>query len=129
VATTQHEFLNAVYAESNLSQTQIKAFREQVTPHLRYIVAESAVNPREVKRYLNAFTLGVKIKPYLESNVTLALQTIAFRRDWDTVRRALLSYWQVFIDALKRRVSGNDPSAITDLGSTLTGIPESFSAM
>lgn len=127
VAITQlDEFLNAVYAESTLPQAQIKAFREQVTPHLRYIVAESAVNPREVKRYLNAFTLGVKIKPYLESNVTLALQTIAFRRDWDTVRRALLSYRQVFIDALKRRVSDNDLSAITDLDPTLTGIPESF---
>lgn len=127
VAITQlDEFLSAIYVESQLPQEQTNDFRAQVAPHLRYIVDGSRVNPREIKRYLNAYTLGVKIKPNLDRNVMLALQTIAFRLDWETVRRAVLSYREVFTDALRRRVVEHDFTAITDLDPTLTGIPESF---
>jgi hypothetical protein len=127
VAVTQlDEFLNAVYHESQLPQAQVTEFRNQVTPHLRYIIAESGVNPREIKRYLNAYTLGIKIKPTLDRNITLALQTIAFRRDWEPVRRAILSYREIFVDALQRYVSQHEVTAITDLDPTLTSIPESF---
>jgi len=127
VAVTQlDEFLDAIYNESQLPLAQITDFRNQVAPHLRYIIAESGVNPREIKRYLNAYTLGTKIKPHLDRNVALALQTIAFRRDWETVRRAVLSYREIFVDALRRRVAEHDFTAITDLDPTLTGIPESF---
>jgi len=120
------EFLNAVYKESQLSDEQTADFTSNVTPHLRYIVAEASVNPREVKRYLNAYTLGRKIKPSLDPNVMLALQTIAFRRDWETVRRAILSYREIFTQALRRRIVDQDLTAITDLDPTLTGIPDSF---
>jgi hypothetical protein len=127
VANTQLDgFLPAVYHESNLPVAQISEFQSQVAPHLRYVVADASVNPREIKRYLNAYTISIKIKPLLERNVMLALQTIAFRRDWETVRRGLLSYREIFIDALRRRVLEHDLTALTDLDPTLTGIPESF---
>jgi ABC-type dipeptide/oligopeptide/nickel transport system ATPase component len=127
VAVTQlDEFLSAVYQESNLPNAQTVELRNQVTPHLRYILADAGVNPREIKRYLNAYTISIKIKPQLERNVTLALQTVAFRRDWEPVRRGLLSYRDIFIDALRRRVREHDFTAIADLDPTLTDIPESF---
>jgi hypothetical protein len=89
-------------------------------------VAESGVNPREIKRYLNAYTLGFKIRPNLDRKIALALQTIAFRRDWEVVRRAVLSYRGIFTDALRRQLTENDANAITDLDPSLTGIPDSF---
>ena len=127
VAITQlDEFLSAVYQESNLPDTQREELKKQVAPHLRYIVENGGVNPREIKRYLNAYTISIKIKPQLERNVMLALQTVAFRRDWESVERGLLSYREIFIDALKRRVLEHDLTAIADLDPTLTDIPESF---
>jgi len=127
VAITQlDEFLNATYTESKLPPEQVDDFHKQVAPHLRYVVTESGVNPREIKRYLNAYTLTSKIRPLPNRNVMLTLQTVAFRRDWDTVRRAVLSYREIFTDALRRHVVEQDLTAITDLDPTLTGIPESF---
>jgi len=127
VAITQlDEFLNAIYNESKLSPEQIADFQNQVAPHLRFIVTESGVNPREIKRYLNAYTLSSKIRPKLDRKVMLTLQTVAFRQDWETVRRAVFSYREIFTDALRRHVEQHDFTAITDLDPTLTGIPESF---
>jgi len=127
VAVTQlDEFLNAVYSEAQLHRDQEKELRTLVGPHLRFLVTESGVNPREIKRYLNAYTLVIKIKPHLQKDVVLALQTIAFRRDWEIVRRAVLSYREIFTDAVKRQLEGTDTTAISDLDSSLAGIPETF---
>lgn len=127
VAVTQlDEFLDAVYAEAQLSAEQESDLRNVVTPHLHYLVTESSVNPREIKRYINAYTLVIRIKSHLDRNVVLALQTIAFRRDWEVVRRAILSYRGIFINALQRQVSGADSTAVMDLDETLASIPESF---
>jgi hypothetical protein len=127
VAVTQlDEFMEAVYAEARLSPEQEFDLRNVVTPHLHYLVTDLSVNPREIKRYINAYTLVIRIKEHLDRNVVLALQTVAFRRDWEVARRALLSYRGIFIDALLRQVSGIDNTAIMDLDETLAGIPESF---
>jgi KAP family P-loop domain len=120
------EFLNAIYNESQLSPEQTNDFQNNVNPHLRYIVAEAHVNPREVKRYLNSYTISIKIKPNLDRNVMLALQTIAFRRDWETVQRAVLSYREIFTQALRSRIVERNLTAIADLDPALAGIPESF---
>lgn len=127
VAVTQlDEFLNAVYAEAQLPADQEAELRDIVSPHLRFLVTESGVNPREIKRYINAYTLIMKIKPYLNNNIVLALQTIAFRRDWEIVQRGILSYRDVFTDAVNRQVEGNYPTAVGDLDPSLSGIPELF---
>jgi len=126
VAITQlNEFLNAVYSEAQLPPDQEEEFRSVVGPHLRFLVTESGVNPREIKRYLNAYTLVIKIKPRLEKDVVLTFQTIAFRRDWEIVRRAILSYRAIFTNVVKRQISGQ-LSAISDLDPSLEGIPDSF---
>jgi len=129
VAITQLEdFLEVVLSEAALPLEQEQEFRQLVMPHLRYIVGETGVNPREIKRYLNAFTLVIKIKPHLDRTATLTLQTISFRSDWEAVRRALLSYREVFTNAMSRQVSGDaaEATALTDLDPTLAAIPDSF---
>jgi hypothetical protein len=126
VAFTQlQEFLDAVYSEAALPPDQVQELRNIVSRHLRYVLAESGVNPRELKRYLNAYTLVIKIKQHLNKDVVLALQTVAFRRDWEIVRRAILSYREVFTDAVRRQLNGEN-TAITDLDPTLAGVPDSF---
>ena len=125
VSVTQlDEFLNAIYQESGLDEDQQSEIHDVVAPHLRYLVTESGINPREIKRYINAYTLVIKIRP-LQNNVILALQTITFRRDWAIVQRALLSYREAFLDALKRLLAG-ELTAVVDLDPDLAGVPESF---
>ena len=119
------EFLQAVYTEAELHRDQEIELQQVVTPHLRYLVTESGVNPREIKRYMNAYTLVIKVKQHLVKDVVLALLTLAFRRDWEVARRAILSYREVFTDAVRRQLAG-DGTAVTDLDSSLAGIPESF---
>jgi hypothetical protein len=127
VAITQlEEFLNAVYTQSALPKAQVNDFQVRVAPHIRHIVTDAGVNPREIKRFLNAYTLAIKIKPNLDRNVVLALQTIAFRRDWESVRLAVLSYRGLFTDAVRRRVEENNLGAITGLDPALGDIPDSF---
>jgi len=120
------EFLNAVYIEAELPDSQVNEFKSVVGRHLRYTIAEASINPRELKRYLNAYTLTRKVKPGLHKDTILAIQTIAFRPDWDIVQRALLSYGDVFTDAVKRQVILGEGSAIRDLDETLAGVPDSF---
>ena len=119
------EFLEAVYAEGGLGVEQKNDLKHVVAPHLRYLVTDSGINPREIKRFVNAYTLIMKIKGYLEKDACLALLTLAFRRDWEVARRALLSYRTVFTDAVSRQLAGNS-TAIVDLDSTFAGVPESF---
>src|SRR5215472_953418 len=119
------EFLQAVYSEAELHPDQQADLQNVVTPHLRYLVTESGINPREVKRYINAYTLVIKVKQHLKRDVVLALLTLAFRRDWEVARRGLLSYRGVFTNTVSRQLTG-DTTAVADLDSTLAGIPESF---
>src|SRR5258708_5435393 len=123
------EFLEAVYAEGGaeggLGVEQKNDLKHVVAPHLRYLVTDSGINPREIKRFVNAYTLIMKIKGYLEKDACLALLTLALRRDWEIARRALLSYRTVFTDAVSRQLAGNS-TAIVDLDSTFAGVPESF---
>jgi KAP family P-loop domain len=94
------DLLCAAGEEAGLPPTQRKDLRERVTPHLRYIVGDAGVNPREVKRYINLYTLQRKIGDQLNADVLLAVQTIAFRREWSHVHEAILAYGPPFIEAL-----------------------------
>jgi hypothetical protein len=97
-----------------------------VRPHLHFIVRESTVNPREIKRYINSYILLTKINPELDRNAVLALQTVAFREEWSDVRDAVLEYGEAFIDALRRRIGDREVSALQDLDPDLARIPQGF---
>jgi KAP-like P-loop domain-containing protein len=118
------EFLDRAFEEANLPTTQRTELEQVVTPHLRYVVGDDNVNPREIKRYINAYTLLTRIHPHLDPTVLLALQTIDFRRDWAQVDDALLAYQSAFVDALQRRA--NEPTATEDLDPELVSLPDDF---
>jgi KAP family P-loop domain len=120
------EFLGAAFEEGGLSSEQRQELTERVTPHLRWVVGEAAVNPREIKRFINAYTLLVEVDVggRLDVGAVLTLQTIDFRHDWRSVQDALLEYQDVFIDALGRLDA--EPDALIDLDPDLQSIPEDF---
>jgi len=117
-------FLGAVYAEAELPKTQRDDFRNVVEPHLPSVIRDGSVNPREVKRYLNAYTIATKINDDLDPSVVLAILTINFRNDWEDVESALLLNGDIFVDAL-RRLHAGEATALEDVGIDLR-LPDDF---
>jgi tetratricopeptide (TPR) repeat protein len=117
------EFLHSASDEARMSQEQRRLLRQVVEPHLQYLVRDGTVNPREVKRYVNLYTLQVHINDTLDPNVVLALQTISFRSDWqDDVWHPLLEFREEYLAALRRHVAiGGDGSAT--LGASVHAFP------
>jgi hypothetical protein len=118
-------FIESAIKEAGLSAQQASELRTTVLPHLDYIVTDTGVNPRDIKRYINAFTLVRKIKPNLGQNTTLALQTMSFRIDWQPVYRSLLAYRNFFIRALRDQVGGQ-ADALRNLDEDIAAIPPDF---
>lgn len=118
------EFLDRAFDEAGITPEQKMELENVVVPHLRYVVGDDNVNPREIKRYINAYTLLTRIHRDLDRAVLLALQTVDFRGDWAKVDDALLAYQGAFIDALSRRAT--DPTALEDLDPELVSLPDDF---
>lgn len=118
------QLLRSMYSEAELDLTQFDALRETVLPYLRHIAIERRVNPREVKRFINAYILQTLIRPELDSDTVLALQTIAFRYDWESLYDAMLADSTLFVDILRRyRTSAErDQSAFEDLSPDLVAL-------
>ena len=126
VSTTQiDEFLQAIKAAAQLQQSQWDEIQNNVRPHLRFLTGESGVNAREVKRYINAYTLVRKTRSLLDKDVVLALQTIAFRPDWAAIQLALLAFRNVFLDTLRRHIEEPGLGHIDNLDPSLA-LPQSF---
>lgn len=121
------EFLSSLYNEAGLFPEQRSELENVVRPHLDYVVSGEGVNPREIKRYINAYTVAIKVKPWLDKNIVLALQTISFRTtDWRRVREGLYAYREAFTAALRRRLVNNEQNALEDLDPLLSAIPRQF---
>jgi hypothetical protein len=120
------DFLASAYAEADLPDAQTKELREYVEPHLRAVIGDAPVNPREIKRYINSYTLQTKMSQDLELHPILALQTIAFRSDWKDVQDAILEFRQLFIDSLRRQVVDGEQAALQELDPELDKISRDF---
>jgi hypothetical protein len=118
------EFLGSMYG-TGMSDKQRDDLRTRVRPHLDFVITESGVNPREVKRYINAYTLQRKIRPNLDADVVLCLQTMAFRADWQDAYEVLLAEREAFTDAIRRQLSG-EQTAVENLWPNLGNIPHSL---
>ena len=126
VAITQiTQFLDSMIGASNVSPAQADDLRLVVRPHLTYLVTEHGVNPRELKRFVNAYTLQMMIKPHLLPDAVLAFQTMSFRPDWEDALVALFGWRNVFVEAVRNAHA--DPNAtLADLDPTLGNVPPSF---
>jgi hypothetical protein len=110
---------------AGLPHRQREDLWQRVRRHLDYVITEAGVNPREVKRYINAYTLQRKISPTLDADVVLCLQTLAFRDDWREAYEVLLAEREVFTDAVRRQLDGN-PTAVENLWPELANVPPAF---
>jgi hypothetical protein len=119
------DLLKSMYGEATLHSSQLDDLRERVSPYLKYVAVERRVNPREVKRFLNAYTLQTLIRPELDRDTVLALQTFTFRYEWNLLYDAIFSDSAAFIDALDRYRQGED-DAFKDLLPDLEVLPISL---
>jgi KAP family P-loop domain len=115
-----NEFLESL--EAGLPGEQREDLWERVRPHLDQVITEAGVNPREIKRFLNAYTLQRKISPTLDPDVFLGLQTLSFRDDWRQVYEVLLAEREAFTEAVRRQRKGS-PTAVENLWPELAAAP------
>jgi KAP family P-loop domain/Rho termination factor, N-terminal domain len=96
------DLLESMYAEAGITGDQLDDLRTRVLPYLEVIAVQRRVNPREVKRFINSYTLQTLIRPDLVPNAILALQTIAFRPDWGSWYAAVSARPNEFRDAIRK---------------------------
>jgi hypothetical protein len=122
------EFI-ATFSGTALSDDQADDLAKNIRPHLDYLVGDSGVNPREVKRFVNAYTLQMKTRPNLEPDVALSMQTLSFRSDWTEAYQALLAEPEAFTSALRNQ-GQEAPNALAglwpELADVATGLAEYF---
>lgn len=119
------DYLDAILSNSGERDSEQVELLRRVRPHLDNFIDGSEVNPREVKRFINSYILQKLIQPDLDDDVTLLLQTIAFRLDWSAAYEVFRSRPEAFIDAAKRQLGG-ESDALRDLDPRLAQLPESF---
>ncbi|HEX2252885.1 MAG TPA: P-loop NTPase fold protein [Thermoanaerobaculia bacterium] len=118
-------YVASICREGALPANQCRDLIDRVLPHLEFVARETRINPREIKRYLNSYTISMKVKPNLDPDAVLALRAFDFRPDWNDALQGFLTDRELFIDALQQP----DPrAALLELDESFAGIPESFFA-
>ncbi|GGM29309.1 P-loop NTPase fold protein [Dactylosporangium sucinum] len=107
------DLLTAVYETAKIDGEQLDDLQQTVRPYLAHLAIEGQVNPREVKRFINAYTLQMLIRPQLDRAAVLAVQTVVFRYDW-ALYDILRAETEALPQAIKQYRDGED-SALTDL--------------
>lgn len=124
------EYYHSLVVGNELPGSQVQDLNTVVARHLRYLSGDDTVNPREVKRFVNAYTLQMKmlshrLGPNVNADVVLALQILNFRPDWRDLYDLLAADPAQFRDALREAVSGEDVRGMW-LGEEDTPLPISF---
>jgi KAP family P-loop domain len=118
-----NELLRWLDDHGHLGEAQRRDLHDRVRHYLRYVAMEGRINPREVKRYVNAYTLHRMIGPDLDPDAVLALQTFDFRIDWERIYEdVVLAEPDVFAEVLRRYRSG-DGHAFEDLWPDIGVLP------
>ena len=107
ISTSQlQDYLDAIERNSDFGDAQRRDFRDNVRRHFTTLQGEDSVNPREIKRLINTYTLQVKmlsprLGESLDPNVVLALQCMNFRAGWRTFYEQLSADPQFFQRAVR----------------------------
>lgn len=113
---------------SHLPGEQMGDLHQTVLPHLTFLFSGARLNPREVKRYINAYTIQMKVKPDLQdANIVLALNTLAFRLDCRNLYEAIATFRVEFTSALTAFLA-EDPTALEDYDLTTADLPDDIRA-
>ncbi|MEU7919342.1 KAP family P-loop NTPase fold protein [Micromonospora zamorensis] len=115
------ELLESIYKTGQIEGEQLDDLRTTVRPYLRHVAIEGQVNPREVKRFINAYTLQMLVRPHLDAATVLAVQTLVFRDDW-----GLYEILRAETDAMPQAVRlyrNSESSALVDLWPEIGTLP------
>jgi hypothetical protein len=109
-------FFDALIGGADLPEEQAADLWATVWPHLEFISEDGSVNPREVKRLVNAYTLQMKLlsgklRPQQpDPNVVLALQVMVFRSEWRRLYELLAADSTLFLEALRTAIDDRSGS-------------------
>lgn len=111
------EFLDAISGSSVLSPEQAADLDQTVKPHLLYMTDRGPLNPREIKRLINAYTLQLKLLDSrlgasLNRDAVLAIQMMGFRPDWARLYEVLLDDPEVFVQELQQALMQPEEEAV-----------------
>ena len=85
------ELVENLVEGTRLTAPQRHELTGRILRHLNFFSDEAGVNPREVKRLINAYTLQTKLLSLrlgkVDRDSILALQVMAFRLDWERIWR------------------------------------------
>jgi hypothetical protein len=126
-------FFNGLVSHAGLPDEQRQDLNDVVWAHVDSATGVDAgsVNPREVKRLINAYTLQMKMLSAKlgrapDPHVVLAIQTMQFRSDWRELYNLLAADPQLFVDAVNRVM--NDPEGRTEFFLRPEPLPSAFLA-
>jgi energy-coupling factor transporter ATP-binding protein EcfA2 len=99
--------------------------------HLRHLATNGSVNQREVKRFLNDYTVQLKMlerklgtEP--DRNVVLALLTMSFHPEWRSLYEQLVIDPEEFQGACRDVLESSHSPLSLQLGPTATPLPPAF---
>ncbi len=119
------ELIETVLRGNDLPAEQRKDLTDNALPHLEHLLAAGNVNLREVKRFLNSYTLIMKVHDELLPDVVLALQTVAFHPDWRDIFASLRAHGNDLAQEFYNMVNGQD-HAVGEIAPELNTVPLSF---
>lgn len=117
--------LESMCREAALGPAQIEDLQTRVRPYLDYVAKDRRVNPREVKRFINTYTLQTLVRPDLDADTVLALQTLSFPYEWQILYNAILANEASFREALKqyRQSEESNTAIFSELSADLRELP------
>jgi hypothetical protein len=123
------DYLLTLVDGADVPAEQRTDFEQNVRRHLEYLPGADQVNPREVKRLINAYTLQLKIlskrTAALTPDVVLALQLLSFRPDWADLYEHLVADPALFQKSVREARDPADRHDTVWLGARVT-MPASF---
>ena len=117
--------LQAIIENGNIHIDQQRDLQDRLRPHLEHLLAGGSANLRDIKRFLNSYTLIMKVHQGLDPDVVLALQTIAFTPDWREIFDAIRVHGEELIREIDNLVNGQD-HCVGEIAPDLGTIPLSF---
>jgi hypothetical protein len=127
------EYLQLLTSSPGMDADQKVHIQNVVGLHIPHLTAQGNMNPREVKRFINAYTLQLQLNPnfagadpYFEAsrNALLAMNALEFRADWQPFLAALLGLREEALKCVADRIATGNEDALEILPPSARRVPE-----
>ena len=131
VSTSQlDEYLEGIATRAALVPAQQEDFDTNVRKHLEFLSGEEPVNPREVKRLINGYTMQLKMLSArfgkIDPNVVLALCCMSFRPDWQDLYESLVADPMFFQSQVREARNGDTKENAVWVAGRKVMLPSAF---